>query len=178
MIIVVSSMRSREEKLRVLGVVFAAAVATSAGLMLLDYVNYLGMLESMNEVTYTIDDMTHGVEGETVTVSVTFTLLNPTSYTRLRFSSLQCQLYLVRGGEEEYLGATGYAPPVDVPLKPGDGRTYTTMLEAPRSNVAGPSGAPLEPTLEWRIRSVVHFSTPLRSYYQTYSIQSVSILIE
>ena len=178
MIIVVSSMRSREEKLRVLGAVFAAAIVLSAGLMLLDYVNYLGLLESMNEVSYTIDDMTHAVEGDKVTVSLTFTLLNPTSYTRLRFSSLQCQLYLVRGGEEEYLGATGYAPPVDVPLKPGDGRTYTTMLEAPRSNVAGPAGAPLEPTLEWRIRSVVHFSTPLRSYYQTYSSQSVSTLIE
>jgi hypothetical protein len=171
-------MRSREENLRVLGVVFAVAVVTSAGLMLLDYVNYLGMLESMNEVTYSIDEMTHGIEGDTVTVSVTFTLFNPTSYTRLRFSSLQCQLYLVRGGEEEYLGATGYAPPVDVPLKPGDGRTYTTMLEVPRSNVAGPAGAPLKPTLEWRIRSVVHFSTPLRSYYQTYSSQSVSTLIE
>ncbi len=171
-------MKSREEKLRVLGMVFAAAVALSAGLMLLDYINYLGLLESMNEVSYTIDEMTHSVQGDKVTVSITFTLLNPTSYTRLKFSSLQCQLYLIRGGEEEYLGATGYAPPVDVPLRPGDGRTYTTMLEAPLSNVAGSAGAPLEPALEWRVRSVVHFSTPLRGYYQTYSYQSVSILVE
>ena len=171
-------MKGREEKLKALGAVFAAAVVLSAGFTVLDYVNYLGLLESMNEVTYTIDEMTYGVEGDKVTVSVTFTLLNPTSYTRLRFSSLQCQLYLVRGGEEEYMGATGYAPPVDVPLRPSDGRTYTTMLEAPMSNVAVSAGAPLETTLEWRVRSVVHFSTPLRSYYQTYSQQSVSALVE
>lgn len=171
-------MRSREEKLRVLGAVFAAAVILSAGFTVLDYVNYLGLLESMNKVTYTIDEMTHGVEDDKVIVSLTFTVLNPTSYTRLSFSSLQCQLYLVRGGEEEYLGTTGYAPPVDVPLRPGDGRTYTTVLEVSLSNVAGSADAPLETTLEWRVRSVVHFSTPLRSYYQTYSNQSASTLVE
>ncbi len=176
MIIQVSSM-NRRDKLWVLGAVFAAAVALSGGLTLMDYVNYLGLLESMNEVTYTIDEMAHVVEGDKVTISLTFTLFNPTSYARLRFSSLQCQLYLVRGAEEEYLGATGYAPPVDVPLRPGEGRTYTTMLEVPLSNVASSDGAPLEPVLEWRIRSVVHFSTPIRSYYQTYSHQSVSTLL-
>jgi hypothetical protein len=176
--ILVSAMRSGEEKLRVLGVVFAAAVTLSAGLTLLDYSDYLGLLDSMKKVTYTVDEMTHGVDGDKVEVAITFTVLNPTSYTRLKFSSLQCQLYLVSGGEEEYMGATGYAPPVDVPLRPGDGRTYTTMLEAPRSNVAVSAGAPLETTLEWRVRSVVHFSTPLRSYYQTYSQQSVSALVE
>ena len=178
MIILVISMRSREEKLRILGVVFAAAVTASAGLMLLDYVNYLGLLESMNEVTYTIDEMTHSVEGDKVSVTLTFTVLNPTSYARLRFSSLQCQLYLVNGGVEKYLGATGYAPPVDVPLRPGEERTYTTMLEVSRSNVAGSSDAPLEPTLEWRVRSVVHFSTPIRRYYQNYSRNSMSVLAE
>lgn len=176
--ILVSAMRSREEKLRVLGVAFAAAVTLSAGLTLLDYSNYLGLLDSMNRVTYTIDEMTHGVDGDKVSVAITFTVLNPASYTRLRFSSLQCQLYMVSGGEEEYLGATGYAPPVDVPLRPGEGKTYTTMLEVPRSNVAGSPDAPLETILEWRVRSVVHFSTPIRRYYQTYSHQSVSTLIE
>jgi hypothetical protein len=171
-------MRSREEKLRILGAAFTAAVAVSAGLTLLDYGNYLGLLDSMNRVTYAVDEMTHVVEGDRVSVSMTFTVLNPTSYTRLRFSSLQCQLYLVRGGEEEYLGATGYAPPVDVPLRPGEGRTYTTVLEVARSNVAGSSDAPVEQTLEWRVRSVVHFSTPLRRYYQTYSSPQVSTLVE
>jgi hypothetical protein len=171
-------MRSREEKLRVLGAAFAAAVALSAGLLLLDYNNYLGLLGSMNEVTYTIDEMTHSVDGDKVSISITFTVLNPTSYTRLKFSSLQCQLHLVRGSTEEYLGATGYAPPVDVPLRPDEERTYTTMLEVPRSNVAGSAGAPLEPTLEWRVRSVVYFSTPIRRYYQTYSHQSASTLVE
>jgi hypothetical protein len=171
-------MRSREEKLRILGFAFAAAVTLSAVLTLLDYSNYLGLLDSMNKVTYTIDEMTHCVEGDRVSIAVTFTVLNPTSYTRLRFSSLQCQLYLIGGGEEAYLGATGYAPPVDVPLRPGEGRTYTTMLEVARSNVAGSADAPLETTLEWRVRSVIHFSTPIRRYYQTYSHQSVSHLVE
>lgn len=178
MTILVSAMRSREEKLRILGAAFAAAVALSSGLTLLDYSNYLGLLDSMKRVTYTVDEMTHSIDGDKVEVAITFTVLNPTSYTRLKFSSLQCQLYLVGGGEEEYLGTTGYAPPVDVPLRPDEERTYTTTLEVSRLNVAGSADAPLEPTLEWRVRSVVHFSTPIRRYYQNYSHQSVSTLVE
>ena len=178
MTILVSAMRSREEKLRILGAAFAAAVALSSGLTLLDYSNYLGLLDSMKRVTYTVDEMTHSIDGDKVDVTITFTVLNPTFYTRLKFSSLQCQLYLVGGGEEEYLGTTGYAPPVDVPLRPDEERTYTTLLEISRLNVAGSADAPLEPTLEWRIRSVVYFSTPIRRYYQNYSHQSVSTLVE
>ena len=167
-------MSENGKKIRIMGIGFAAVVLLSGGMILINYSNYLGLLESMNEVTFSIDEMTHREEGNTVEVSISFSIINPTSYSKIQFSSLQCQLYLVVDGDEEYLGTAGYAPPVDVPLRENEVRRYTTSLSLTRNNVVSLTEGILEPEMDWRVRNVLHFSTPIRRYYQTVSVYHAS----
>ena len=167
-------MSENGKKIRIIGTVFTIVVLLSGGMILINYSNYLGLLESINEVTFSIDEMTHREEGNIVEVSITFSIVNPTSYSRIKFSSLQCQLYLVIDGEEEYLGTAGYAPPVDVPLRENEVRTYTTSLSMSKNNIVSLTDGVLEPELNWRVRNVIHFSTPIRRYYQTVNVYHAS----
>jgi hypothetical protein len=169
-------MSEREKRLKILGYVFAAAVVISSGLVIMNFSDYVGLLNSMSKVTFSIDEMVHGSDGNVINVALNFTVDNPTSYTRLKFSSFQCQLYLISSSGEEYIGATAYAPPVDVPLKPFEPRSYTTSLSVSKSQIEASSGDPQDPELEWRVRSVIHFSTPIREFYQTVNFYPVSNL--
>ena len=167
-------MSDRERRLKMLNYAFVAAVVLSSGLVMMNFSDYVGLLNSMSKVTFSIEDMVHAPEGNDMAISLTFSMENPTTYTRLKFSSLQCQLYLITDGGEEYVGTTAYAPPVDVPLRPSEGRSYTTRLSVSRSQNEQFSKEPLDPELEWRVRSVIHFSTPIRTYYQTVNFYPVS----
>ena len=167
-------MSERERRLKILGYVFAAAVVISSGLIMMNFTDYIGLLNSMSKVTFSIDEMVHSPEDNKIDIALTFSVDNPTAYTRLKFSSLQCQLYLITDDGEEYIGATAYAPPVDVPLNPFEGRSYTTSLSVSRSQTDLFSMDPLAPEMEWRVRSVIHFSTPIRKYYQNLNFYPVS----
>jgi len=167
-------MRDRERRLKRLGYVFVAAVVISSGLIIMNFTDYVGLLNSMSKITFSLDEMVHSSEGNEMDIALTFSVNNPTTYTRLKFSSLQCQIYLITDSGEEYIGATAYAPPVDVPLKPFEGRSYTTSLSVSRSQADLFANEPLAPELEWRVRSVIHFSTPIRKYYQTVNFDPVS----
>ena len=167
-------MSERGRRLKILGYAFAAVVVISAGLIMVNFTDYVGLLNSMSKVTFSIDEMVHSPEGNKIDITMTFSVDNPTAYTRLKFSSLQCQLYLITDGGEEYIGATAYAPPGDVPLKPFEGISYTTSLSVSRSQTDLFSMDPVAPEMEWRVRSVIHFSTPIRKYYQTVNFYPVS----
>jgi len=171
-----AQMSEKEKRLKILGYIFAAAVVISSGLILMNFSDYVGLLDSMSKVTFSIDEMVHGSDGNVFNIALSFTVENPTEYTRLMFSSFQCQLYLITDSGEEYIGATAYAPPVDVPLRPFEPRTYTTSLSVSRSQIEAASGDPQDSELEWRVRSVVHFSTPIREFYQTVNFYPVSNL--
>ncbi|MBL7079606.1 hypothetical protein ISS39_04700 [Candidatus Bathyarchaeota archaeon] len=167
-------MSERERRLKMLGYVFAAAVVISSGLIMKNFNDYVGLLNSMSKINFSIDEMVYSSDGNEIDIALTFSVDNPTAYTRLKFSSLQCQLYLITDGGEEYIGATAYAPPVDVPLKSFEGISFTTSLSVSRSQTDLFSMDPLAPELEWRVRSVIHFSTPIREYYQNVNFYSVS----
>jgi len=167
-------MSEKERRLKILGYAFAAVVVISSGLIIMNFTDYVGLLNSMSKITFSIDEMIHSPEGNEIDIALTFSVDNPTAYTRLKFSSLQCQLYLITDGGEEYIGATAYAPPVEVPLKPFEGISYTTSLSVSRSQTDLFSMDPLDPELEWRVRSVIHFLTPIRKYYQTVNFYPVS----
>ena len=162
-------------KMKALGWVFWAVILFSLGLTLSNYNNYLGLLGSMNEVVYSIDDVSHKLDESKVEFTISFSLLNPTSYGQLKFTSLQCQLYLVEDGQEQFLGATGYAPPVDVPLHSDEVRSYSTVLSVSAGDLMEPDGE-LVSEVDLRLRNVVHFSTPIRSFYQSFNINMVSHL--
>lgn len=167
-------MSDKERRLKMLNYAFVAAVVLSSGLVIMNFTDYVGLLNSMSKVTFSIDEMVHTPEGNDIVIALTFSVENPTTYTRLKFSSLQCQLYLITDSGEEYIGTTAYAPPVDVPLRPSEGRSYTTSLSVSRSQTELFSKDPLDPELEWRVRSVIHFSTPIRNYFQNVNFYPVS----
>ena len=162
-----------EKKLQYLGYLFWGAVLISVGLTLSNYTNYLGLLKSMNEVVFSIDEITHRLDDSRIEFIISFSLVNPTSYEQLKFSSLQCQLYMVEGDTEQFLGATGYAPPVDVPLHSDEFRSYTMVLSVSANDLIQPDGS-LPPEIDLRVRNVIHFSTPIRRFYQNMNINKQS----
>lgn len=167
-------MAEKEKRLKMLGYIFAAAVVISSGLILANLSDYVGLLNSINKLAFSIDEMVHSPEADKIRISLNFSIENPTSYTRLKFSSLQCQLYLSGDGGEEYIGVAAYAPPVDIPLRPFEGRSYITSISVPRSTIVQISEDYQETGLEWRVRCVVHFTTPIQKYYQNIIFNQVS----
>lgn len=166
-------MSTREGRRKLVVYAFAAAVAISAIYLSVNVFDYVGLLRSMGALEFSIAGMTHAVEGDTVTVTLTFKALNPTPYARLRLSSIQCQLYLEADGGEVYIGATAYAPPRDAALDPDEEYLADAMLEFPRSRSGVFSGEPPD-ELGWRVRCVLNLSTPLREYFQTYNLHQAS----
>ncbi len=156
---------------------FATVVAISALYLSVNVMDYVGLLRSMGALEFSIAGMTHAVEGDTVTVTLTFKALNPTPYARLRLSSIQCQLYLEADGGEVYIGATAYAPPRDAGLDPDAEYLADASLKFPRARSDVFSD---EPPIElgWRVRCVLNLSTPLREYFQTYNLRHVSSYVE
>jgi len=167
-------MSEKEKRLKMLGYLFAATVVISSVLILVNLSDYVGLLNSINKLKFSIDEMVHSPEADKIRIALNFSIENPTSYTRLKFSSLQCQLYLSRDGGEEYIGVAAYAPPVDISLNPFEGRSYVTSILVPRSTITQISEDFQETGLEWRVRCVIHFTTPIRKYYQNIILHQVS----
>ena len=153
---------------------FAVTILVSSGLLLMNFVDYIGLLNSMKEVDFFIDEILVRPRNDEIEITLVFLVSNPTAYTRLRFSSLQCQLYLITDGGEEYIGVTAYAPPTDVPLRPDEEASYEAFLSIRRSQNQFLAGN-LHAELSWRIRCVIHFSTPIRKYYQTLNFYPTSL---
>ena len=153
---------------------FAVTILVSSGLLLMNFVDYIGLLNSMKEVDFSIDEILVSPRDDEIEITLVFLVSNPTAYTRLRFSSLQCQLYLITDGGEEYNGVTAYAPPTDVPLRPDEETSYEAFLSIRRSQNQF-LAANLHAELSWRIRCVIHFSTPIRKYYQTLNFYPTSL---
>jgi len=167
-------MRKSESGLRLSSYLFAVTILISSGLLMINFVDYIGLLNSMNEVNFSIDEMLVRPRDDEIEITLVFLVSNPTAYTRLRFSSLQCQLYLITDGGEEYIGVTAYAPPIDVPLRPDEEASYEAFLSIRRSQNQF-LAANLHTELSWRIRCVIHFSTPIRKYYQTLNFYPTSL---
>ena len=166
-------MRKSESGLRLSSYLFAVTILISSGLLLMNFVDYIGLLNSMNEVNFSIDEMLVRPRDDEIEITLVFLVSNPTAYTRLSFSSLQCQLYLETDGGEEYIGVTAYAPPTDVPLRPHEETSYEAFLSVRRSQNQF-LAANLQEELSWRVRCVIHFSTPIRKYYQTLNFYQTS----
>jgi len=169
-------MNNKEKKYRLLRQLFLIVVIFSIALSLANYDDYIGLLESRNEVIFSINEVTHSLNDEKIEISILFSILNPTSYSRLKFSSLQSQLYLIVDGNEEFMGTTGYSPPFDVPLPPEEIITYTTKLSISKNNIFSLTEGVIDDELEWRIRNVVHFSTPIKRFYQNFNTTQTSRL--
>jgi hypothetical protein len=165
----------QKKRLKTLSWFFWAAILISIGLSMSNYGNYLGLLRSMNEIEFNLDEVTHRLDDTKIEFTINFSLMNPTNYKQLKFSSLQCQLYINMDEQEQYLGATGYAPPVDVPLHPDEIRNYTTVLSIQSDALLNPNGVPLS-EVHLRVRNVIHFSTPLRRFYQNFNLNEISYL--
>ena len=167
-------MRKSDRRLKLPTYLFAVTILISSVLLLMNFVDYIGLLNSMKEVNFSIDEILVRPRDDEVEITLVFLVSNPTAYTRLRFSSLQCQLYLITDGGEEYIGVTAYAPPTDVPLRPDEEASYEAFLSIRRSQNQF-LAANLHGELSWRIRCVIHFSTPVRKYYQTLNFYPISL---
>lgn len=167
-------MKKSDSGLRLPTYLFAVTILISSGLLLMNFVDYIGLLNSMKEVNFSIDEILISPRDDEIEITLVFLVSNPTAYTRLRFSSLQCQLYLITDGGEEYIGVTAYAPPTDVPLRPDEEASYEAFLSIRRSQNQF-LAANLHVELSWRIRCVIHFSTPIRKYYQTLNFYPTSL---
>jgi hypothetical protein len=159
-------MEDKEKRVRIFRYLFAIFLIVSIALILSNYEDFSGLLESRNKVIFTINEVTHRLDNDKVEITIPFSILNPTSYTRVKFSSLQCQIYLIVDGNEEFIGVAGYSPPFDVPLPSDEIRIYTTRLSVSKDNIFSLTGGDIGDEIEWKIQNVVHYSTPISEFYQ------------
>jgi hypothetical protein len=161
-------MDKREKKLQMITIAFSVIVVASIGLLAINVMDYTGLLNSVAKVEVSLKEITTEQDDRRVNIIITVRVENPTSYDRLKFSSMNCQVYRETDNGEVYIGATAYALPTDVPLRPNEEYLYSATLGTLSTQYMGEDGVLLE-GLDWRIRCVVHFSNPIRKYYQTYN---------
>lgn len=167
-------MEDEQKRISIFRYLFAIVLILSIALILANYDDFSGLLESRSKVIFTINEVTHRLYNDKVEITIPFSILNPTSYTRVKFSSLQCQIYLIVNGNEEFIGVAGYSPPFDVPLPPDEIRTYTTRLSIPKDNIFSLTGGVVGDEFEWKIQNVVHYSTPISGFYQNFITIQIS----
>jgi len=160
-------------RIKLLAYLFAATIAISSGLLSLNVFDYVGLLNSLKKIDVHVDDMGITPVDDGVQITIIFVITNPTRYSRLKFSSLQCQLYLIADGGEEFIGVTAYSPPSNKPLMPNEEKSYTTTLSIKSANQYLSTYGPTS-ELQWRIRCVIQLVTPIRKCYQTMNIYATS----
>lgn len=167
-------MNNTEKRTKLLYILFGATILVSSGFLMVNVFDYIGLLNSMKMVNVSLDEIVLSPGDDKIKINLTILIQNPTRYRRLKFSSLQCQIFHVTNNNEEYIGVTAYAPPTDIPLKPHIETSYPSVLSIVKPQSGELSEEPLAPEMNWRIRCVVHFSTPIKKYYQTYIFYQTS----
>ncbi len=171
-------MSKREERRKLAVYIFAVTIVISTIFLTINMTDYLGLLESMEAMEFSLDDMSHSLEDNMVKMSLTFVISNPTTYTRLKLSSIQCQIYLIIDGVESYIGTTAYAPPQDAPLQPYEEKLFEVVLKVPKGINDELLNAPLASELDWRVRCVVNLVTPIRKYFHRINLYPTSRLVD
>jgi hypothetical protein len=156
-----------EKKLRLVTIAFTVIVVASVSLLTINVMDYTGLLNSVARVEVSIKEIMTEQEDRRVNIAITVSVENPTSYSRLKFSSINCQLYRITEVGEIYIGTTAYALPKDVPLRQNEEHIYTATLSTLNTQHMVEDEILLG-DLDWRVRCVVYFSNPIRKYYQTY----------
>ena len=167
-------MSGENRRIKLVAYSFIITIIVSTGFLILNLYDYIGLLNSLKRFDISVAEMEISPEEDEILITLTFTVVNPTTYSRLRLSSLQCQLYLDVDGKEDYIGTIAYSPPSNEPLRPHEPFSYMMTLSIPKArnqflSTYGPTSE-----LQWRIRCVVHFVTPIRKYYQTMNLYAKS----
>jgi len=155
---------------------FIIIVAASSYLLISNLSDYIGLLSSMNSLEFSLEEMSHKNNLDTINVTLRFRILNPTVYSRLKLSSIQCQIYHISDNNEVFVGATAYAPSKDMSLESYiENIVITNLIFSKGSNeilLQDPQ------VINWRVRCTLNLSNPLRKYYQNYNIEITSTSIE
>lgn len=163
-----------DRRIKLIAYLFAATIAISTLVLSVNVYDYVGLLNSLKKIDVSVAEMVVSPVGDELQITIIFAVINPTSYPRLRLSSLQCQLHLNIDGGEEFIGVTAYSPPLNEPLRPHQEASYRATLSIPKDrnqflSTYGPTSE-----LRWRIRCVINLVTPIRKYYQTMNIYATS----
>jgi hypothetical protein len=170
-----SLMSNREERLKIISYIFTASVIISSVLIIVNFMDYLFLFNSKNKVEVSINKMTHSPEGDVINIYLNFSISNPTTYSRLKVSSLRCQLYLITDNDEKYIGVKAFLPSNNIQIKPFDERIFTKNIIFPLSNIEEFLEESLGSEIEWNVRLTIHFLTPIREYTQSVNFHQFSI---
>jgi len=157
---------------------FIIIVVASSFLLRSNLADYIGLLTSMNSLEFSLEEMSHKSNLDTMNVTLRFRILNPTVYSRLKLSSIQCQIYLISDNNEVFVGATAYAPSKEMSLESDIENIVITNLIFSKGSSEILLQDPPVLELNWRVRCTLNLSNPLRKYYQNYNIEITSTSIE
>jgi hypothetical protein len=168
-------MIKREKWFRIIGYFFTASVIISTVFIFVNFTDYLFFFNQRNEVKASINKMTHSAEGDEINIYLNFSISNPTTYSRLKVSSLRCQLYLITENGEKYVGVKAFSPSNNIQIKPFDEKILNIKIIFPISDIKEVQEEPLKSEIEWNIRLTIHFLTPIREYSQSVNFHKFSV---
>ena len=77
-----------EKKLQMITIAFSVIVVASIGLLAINVMDYTGLLNSVAKVEVSLKEITTEQDDRRVNIIITVRVENPTSYDRLKFSSM------------------------------------------------------------------------------------------
>ena len=165
-------MSEKSTRVKLVAILFAAVIVMTSGVFTLEVINWIGTISSSKQIDLSITNMAISPSGDELEIIIKYIIVNPTSYSRIKFHYLYYQLFLDINGTEEFIGAATHF--THEQLTPNKETSFESKLYVPKTknqylSTHGPTSE-----LQWRIRCVIHIETPIKKIYQTTDIYTTS----
>ena len=165
-------MSESSPRFKLFAILFAAAIVMSSGVFTVEVIDWIGTISASKQIDISIADMVISPSGDELEIILNYVIVNPTSYSRIKFHYLYYQLFLELNGTEEFIGAVTHF--THKQLTPHKEALFESKLYVPKAKNQYLSTHGTISKLQWRIRCVIHIETPIKKYYQTMDIYTAS----
>lgn len=168
-------MNEDKRHIKIITYLFSTMTALSLSFLSLNVYNYVGSLNALNKIDISVTNIVMNPVGNETRITLIFLLINPTTYSNLKFSSLQCRLFLNFNGGEEYLGWINYSSLLNESLKPKKQISISTTISIPKSKSQFFLNYGLNSKIKLRIKGVIYLVTPIMKYYKSIDIITMNL---
>jgi len=153
---------------RLMTFLFILTVTISSGFFLLEVINYVGTIKSTRNIHLTIVSMEVEPVDDVITIKITFSVLNPTLYSRVTLEYIYYQIFLSVDGSDELICAeTKFIHDI---LTPNKEKILNATLTVPKTKNALLDRDIYTEDMNWLIKCLIHIETPIKKYYETIDI--------
>jgi len=160
---------SKSRKRLILSAFFLLVTVTiSSSLFLLEILNYIGTIKSTRQLHIEVVSMKVELSDDEISIRSTFSILNPTFYSRVKLIYIYYKFFLNVNSHENLIGSDTYF--VHDILTPNKDMLINVTLTVPKSRNQYLVDHVSKIELDWHIKCLIHIETPIKNYYETIDI--------